>query len=348
MLRYLIPLLLLIVLSQPVHAWEAQVFSGKGRDATDTDLLPHFQDSGSTWYSEDYTFTFHTTGSTRLYLKVGMSNALGGKGTAFTNGWLRVGKKKANLQRTVESGKWSAGKKSFSLRLPAVSLSGDRKKINLVINSGGLKANLTLKARVPGFHPGSVKLEKQGYINMVVWPKMEVSGAVINEETGKTYMVTGWCILTHASSTLGPGHLPPRWFYFKSQSGRNPVLFQGFELGPDFGSTAHGWMLAVKGDDYLVRSNNVSIQTVNQQETRGTEIPWSLLMEEVRGATAAVKAVKLRRVVDRLKKLPKLQRAIVSKLIQPRQFIFDGAMEVQPVDGKLIKSKGKFKVETIR
>ena len=347
--RIITALVVLVFATGPAAAWEAKVFEGDPVDAEDVDLLPHTAASDRQFYSEDYTFTFRLSGTVKMSLKVGMSNLLGGPGSAFADGYVKTRGKKRTLQAAFPAGSWSTDPKRFKVKMPDLSMRGDARVIELKFEADGAKVDAQLRAAVPGFRPGTgrIVLADQGYVSMVVWPKMQVTGTV---QVGDTkYRLAGYCIFTHAATTVEPQHIPNNWFYFKGEDSDHPVLFQGFQLTEQFGGTRHGWAVAVTGEHYVLRTNRLSLEPANIKDTRGKALPWSLLLKGPDGkALGAIKADRLNRVRDRLKKLPPLQAAIIRKFINPHRYLFRAEMELADDQGKLTRTVGEYKVETMR
>jgi len=233
--------------------------------------------------------------------------------------------------------------------MPDFSMKGDTREIRLRFEADGAKVDAKLKAVVPGFRPGTGKVElaDQGYVSMVVWPKLQVTGTV---QVGEVkFRLSGYCIFTHAATTVEPQHIPSTWFYFKSKDPDHPVLFQGFQLNEQFGGTRHGWALAVKDESYLLRTNRLNLEPANVKDTRGAALPWSLLLKGQEGAAlGAIKADRLGGVRDRLKKLPPFQAAIIRKFINPRRYLFRAEIELDNGQGVNTRTVGEYKVETMR
>ncbi len=346
--RTIVAAALLALWSVPALGWEAKVFDGDASKAEDADLLPHVQASDRPFYSEDYTFTFRLAGTVKLALKMGMSNVLGGPGSAFADGYVKTAGKRRNLQASYPKGTWSSQGDRLKIKASDFSLKGNRKELKLKYRADGAEVDATLSAVVPGFRPGSGKvvLGEQGYVSIVVWPKMKVTGTV--KVDGKTYRLAGYCIFTHAATTVEPRLMPSTWFYFKGEDPDNPVLLQGFQLTEEFGATYHGWAVAVEGETYALRTNQLTLRPAGVQDTRGAQIPWSLLLEDGTGNTlGAIKGDRLTGVKDRLKKLPAFQAAIIRKFIDPRRYLFKGQMELKVGSGKRVLTEGEYKVETM-
>ncbi len=347
--KTMVLVLIFSFMASTAWAWEASVFEGEPADAEDADLLPHRAASDRQFYSEDYTFTFRLTGTVEMHMKVGMSNLLGGPGSAFADGYVKTRGKKHPMQGAFAKGTWSSDANRFKVKMPDFSMRGDRRVIKLRFDADGAKVDAELRAVVPGFRPGTGKvvLADQGYVSMVVWPKMQVTGTV---QVGEVkYRLAGYCIFTHAATTVEPQHIPSTWFYFKGKDPDHPVLFQGFQLTEQFGGTRHGWAVAVQGEKYVLRTNRLTIEPTNVKDTRGAALPWSLLLKGPDGEVmGAIKADKLGGVRDRLKKLPALQAAIIRKFINPRRYLFRAEMELSDGAGKSTRTVGEYKVETMR
>jgi len=335
------------------RAWEAHAFEGEGADAVREDLLPRSSSSGEAFYSEDYGFDFRLEDKSFVSLQLGMSNVLGGKGSAFVKAAVKVpGVKRRSVKKTVEKGAWSFDKEPFKLDIGGVRLFGDHKQMRVAWEITGVEVSLELKAEVPGWRPGSGKVDlgENGFVEIVVWPKMAVTGTVKEKKTGKTVKVKGVCMLTHSASTVSPALMPPRWFYFKGGSASDPVLLQAVDLGEAFGGKVVGWMLAVEGSKVVARSNSLGISAVDVKEVKpGVKVPWAIYMkDDAAGLEGAVKGEKFHKEVDRLRHLSKLQAALVRKLINPVRYVFAGRMELKTKAGKTFKFQGSYKVETVR
>jgi hypothetical protein len=349
MRSHAIPLLLsLVLLPLPAAAWEAEVFKGDAADATLEDLMPRIADRGAPYYSEDYTFTFRLAGTVGMQLKIGMSNLLGGEGSAFADGWVTTRGKRRRISRTWEKGKWNSAADRFALTMEDLDLKGTPRKLKLRFEADGAAVDAELEAVVPGFRPGTGKvvLEDQGYVSIAVWPKFAVTGSVKVGE--KSFRLAGYALLTHAVSTVPPQHMPATWYYFKGDDFDNPVLFQAFQLPEAFGGTLHGWALAVEQDRYLFRSHRIVASPTALKDTRGATLPWALLLADADAAMeGAIKAERLRSVRDRLARLPSLQAAIIRKFIDPRRYFFAGKIELK-VGKRRIRADGEYKVDTMR
>ena len=335
------------------QAWEAKVFEGEVVDAEPSDLHPHTADAEKVFYSEDYSFTLRVEGKMGLSLKFGMSNVLGGKGSAFVDASVRApGMKKNRLRKTYAAGDWSFQPEPFELKMKDLLFSGDPARLKLAYETERARVELQLDAAVPGMRPGTGKAEisGEGYVGIVVWPKMRISGTIFDKKKEKSHAVKGWAIFSHAASTLPPGQMPERWYYFKSTSRENPVLFQALTLSEEFGGTTHGWLVVVEGEKVLLRTTALELTPTTFKKTKGASLPWAFYLkgENEAGLEGAIQASKLKRAVNRLKKLPALYANIVRKFVNPTRYTFKGEMELALPGGKKVRVDGEYKVETLR
>lgn len=343
----------LVLFPGAARAWEAKVFEGEPVDAVQADLFPHRSDSDGTFYSEDYSFTLRLDGKMGLNLKFGMSNLLGGKGSAFIDASVRApGMKRHKLRKTYAAGEWSFEEEPFALKLKDLTFSGDPTTLNVAYETSGARVSLQLVAMVPGMRPGSGRatITGEGYVGIVVWPRMTVTGTIYDKVKKKEHKVTGGAIFSHAASTLPPGHMPPRWYYFRSTTRESSVLFQALTLLEEFGGTTHGWLVVVEGKKVLFRTTAMDLTPTSFKKTKGASLPWALYLKG-RGEwklEGAIKATKLKRAVNRLKKLPKLYANIVRKFVNPTRYTFGAEMELLLPGGKKIRVDGEYKVETMK
>jgi hypothetical protein len=286
-----------------------------------------------------------------MQVKFGMSNLLGDNGTGFVDAGMSFkGVGKARLRQKVAKKQWSFEKSPFSLDFDSLVFSGDAALMKVEMKRGKMHGLLEMQAVVPGFRPGSGRVEVpgEGFIECVVWPSLSVKGKIWNAETGASKEFTGNAVLTHSVTTLPPQFQPPRWFYFKGDDPDRPILLQGVQLGEEFGGKAYGWAVVVEGGSTVARVKGFAVTPVDLRPKDDATIPWGLYLEDkASGFEGAVKGTKLKKVADPLKRLPPVEAALVAKFIRPRNYFFDGEIELK-VDGKTYKAKGLYRIDTLR
>lgn len=351
-MRQTLMLAVLLVLPSSVLAWEARVFQGAPARAATSDLHPRVDHAGGTFYSEDFNFSFSLNHGASVKLKFGMSNLLGGHGSAFATGAFRTRKSGARekLHGTIPPGAWSFSADPFTLIIDKIKFSGDAKQMVLGFDGEKVAVTLRLSAVVPGWKAGSGKVEfaDSGFVEMVVWPKLEVEGTLTDKQSGETTEVAGLCLLTHAVTTVAPHLMPDRWFYFKGLSRTNPVLFQGVRLSEQFGGGTYAWLLAVEDDRFVAESTSLFVEEIEVRSADGAELPWGLFAEERQGSTeVGIRVTRYKGFVDKLKRLSKLQAAIVRKFINPRTYRFAAELEFTLPSGETRRVQGKYVIETV-
>ena len=350
----LLPTLLMAALLAPsaASAWDARAFDGDATRLTQEDLFPRKQASRETYYAEDYSVLFQPDKKGKLNVKFGVTNGLGEEGAAFVAWSMRApGIAFRKTKKTIRAGKWKFEDHPFSLDIGEMKFSGTERKMKVSFTRKGVHARATLTATVPGWRPGSGKVElaNQGFIEVMIWPKMKVEGVIEVPKSGKKVKFKGYCVLTHAVTTIPPQFQPPRWFYFKGKDLSNPILFQAVQLGEEFGGQVYGWFLVVEKNKIVAQSNILDISPTDVREKEKVSLPWSMYFNDpAQGIEGGIRAGLLKKAVDQLKKLPPFEAALIAKFIQPKMYLFDGELEIAIADGRRFRASGTYKIETIR
>ncbi len=334
-------------------AYEASVFKGTSAKATASDLLPHAGAMDKTFYSENYLLNCDMEGKARLQVKLGASNVLGKSGSGFADvTFAAPGIPSQKLQKTVGPGKWSVSKAlPFKLQVAGTELSGDDQSLHLTASTSRARLKVDFTATTPGWKPGNgrVELGDQGYFAITVWPALDVKGTVTDAKNGKAVPVTGRCIFNHAVSTLPPELMPDRWFYFRTEGEGAALLFQALQLPEAWGGKSFGWVVGVKDGKLILSASRLELAQSDVRPRGDINIPWALIGKDpAAGVECAVKGSKLRKVVDRLRKLPAFEAALVRKFINPIRYLFDAQMECSATNGTKVRASGEFIVETLR
>ncbi|MBM4355574.1 MAG: hypothetical protein FJ109_17595 [Deltaproteobacteria bacterium] len=339
--------------SLPAAAYEALVFQGQPVEVTAADLLPHAKVADKTFYSENYLFNCDMDGKAKLQVKLGASNVLGKSGSSFADvSFSAPGLKSQRIQKTVPPGKWSVSTTlPFKFKGAGVELAGDHKTLRITAATSAAALAVDLTSATPGWKPGNGRIEfgDQGYFSIVVWPSLEAKGTITDTRSGKVTAVSGTCIFNHAVSTLPPEFMPDRWFYFRSEGHKATLLFQGLLLPEAWGAKAFGWALVSEGGKLKLAAPRLAL-TLSDARPRGDiSLPWAIIgKDSASGIDCALKASKLRKVVDRLKKLPAFEAALVRKFINPVRYLFDASMECAAAGGIRFRTDGEYIIETLR
>lgn len=358
---HVVMLALFLSVATSAQAYEASVFEGQPREATIEDLNPRLDQAGKTYYSEEYSFTVELQDGATATVQFGFSNVLGDTGSAFVNvAWNTKQHKAERVRITLPKGEWSFTKSPFALNLGPVTFTADRK--GFLLKAAGARTDLevTFIPLVPGFVPGSgkIKLGNEGFVEMILWPRLTMRAKISDKKTQMSQTVDGWAVLTHSTSTLPPQFQPATWVQFRSDDPKKLFLLQVVQLPEAFGGTFGGWFVAYDNVKLVASSTKVKVTPVTEGTYGGKAIPVAFLLEDVDQKLAVgLRALKFRRISDQLKKLPKLQRAIVAKYIHPMSYQFGGEAELQMTVGqhfaflpavKATKYSGFLKVDTIR
>lgn len=360
-LRFAATFALCMTLSSAVYAYDASVFEGQPRETKLEDLYPRFDQASKTYYSEEYSFTIELQDEATATVQFGFSNVLGDAGSAFVNvAWNTKQHKAERVRITLPKGEWSFTKSPLAFNFGPVTFSADKKEFTLKATGNKTDLEISFVPLVPGFVPGSgqVKLGSEGFVEMLLWPRLSMRAKVTDRKTNMSQTVDGWAVLTHSTTTLPPQFQPTKWVQFRSDDPKKLFLLQVVQLPEAFGGTFGGWFVAYDNLKLVASSTKLKVTPVTEGTYGGKSIPVAFLLEDAEQKLAVgLRALKFRRISDQLKKLPKLQRAIVAKYIHPMSYQFGGEAELQITVGqhfaflpavKASKYTGFLKVDTIR
>lgn len=350
----LVALLLGLVLLQPrgAEAWEAKAFLGDSPEGSVSDLFPRIEERSARFYAEDYALVLDLEEGFHADIKFGASNLGESHGAGFTRcRWKGKGVKTEKVDAKMERKSWSFKKDPFQLRMKTLSLTGTEKKMHLRVVGKHSTLDLTLVAEVGVWRPGNGRLElaDQGFVELILWPRLKVSGTMSDNKTHEVTRFTGTAVLTHSLTTIPPQHQPPRWFYFKSDDATAPFFFQGVQLGEAFGGGFYGWLLWVKDNAVMAQSASLGLSPVDNRRTGDSSLPWGLYFsDELAGLEGVIQADEHRKTEDLLDKLAPLEAAVVGRFVHPVTHFFKARMELRLKDGTRLSGSGTYKVQEIR
>ena len=337
------------------QAEEFAPYAGEVVAISDADLplkIAEYKDSP--FYTEEYSFAFHPVNKPPYTIRIGVSNMGHGRGAAFVHGSIIKGKKgkriRYRIKESASAGTWKQGTEPFFIEVGRHRLRGGVQGFNLHLETDEMTADLEIKPMVPAWRPGTgrVDLARGEGLEVIVWPRAEVLGVIKarGEKTKVLTAVKGYAVVTRILSTASPALQPRRWVNFKSVKKDHTVLAQAFLPPAVKGDKLHGWSLVATDEEILLATHALEFKLGDFREDHGTKIPWIFTWagEGVRGA---VQALKLRSVVDELEKLPALERAVVSRFIQPMTWFLRGKYEVE-AKGKKLSGPGSLVVNKIK
>jgi len=349
-----VSLLIAMCLHAPkaAHAWDARAFEGEFQPVTASDLHPRVEHQDQKFYAEDYTLVLELQDGFKAEIKLGMTNLGEAKGSAFARcRWVGPEVSPEKVDMKLKKRSWSFRTDPFSLRMRQLTFGGSPEKMSLKVVGKESTMELTLKAAVPAWKPGNGKLilADQGEVEIILWPLLNVSGAILKHKAKEVVRFEGTAVLTHSLTTIPPQHQPPRWFYFRGSDARNPLFFQAVQLGEAFGGTIHGWVLWIKDAAIHAQSANLGISLVDVRSMDSGAQPWGLyFVDEIQGIEGAIQAEAWTRTVDPLKKLSKMEAAIVSRIVRPLSHFFRAAVEIRVKDKDPLRGDGTYKIEQMR
>ncbi len=351
----IVAVVLLLAIPLAAQAEEFAPYAGEAAAISNADLpLRTAEYKDSPFYTEEYSFAFHPVKKPPFTIRIGASNMGHGQGTAFVHGLVIKGKKgkriRYRINESAPAGAWKQGTEPFFIKVGKNRLGGSVGGFHLHLETDEMDADFEVRPLVPAWRPGTgrVDLARGEGFEVIVWARAEVLG-VIKAKGEKKRVVTavkGYVVVTRILNTVSPGLQPRRWVNFKSVKKDHTLLVQAFLPPAVKGDDLHGWSLVATDEEVLVATHALEFKLGDFREDHGTKIPWIFTWagEHVRGA---VQALKLRSVVDELEKLPALERAVVSRFIQPMTWFLRGKYEVE-VMGKKLSGPGSLVVNKIK
>lgn len=349
---------LALLIVSPAQADDFAPYAGEAVAITDADLpLKAGQYKDSAFYTEEYSFAIHPAQKPPFTIRIGVTNLGLERGRAFVHGSIiksgkgrKAKKTRYKIEETAAAGAWKQGTEPFSLEIGKVRLGGTVEGFDLHIETDEITATLEIRPVVPVWRPGTgrVDMAKGEGFEVMVWPRARVIGSIKMKDQKKKVLsgVKGYAVVTRILNNVSPGMQPRRWINFKSVKEDHTLLFQAF-LPPEVkGDKLHGWTLAVAGDETIGATHALEIKLADFREDHGTKIPWVVTWQG-EGVRGGVLAEKLRSVIDELAKLPALERAVVSRFIQPMTWYLRGKYEVE-VGEKKLSAKGNLIINKIK
>jgi len=353
-------LTVLVATAVTVHsanAYEVRAFAGKSRRAKVADFAPRVankENKVNKFYSEQYSFDNSPDGGGNLWFQIFFSNmgVKNGRAALLVN-FTPPGGKKMKTRQLFDAGKWShsvEGKK-LTITLGKSTFTGDGSTWEAHLETDDFVADCTVKNAVPAWRPGGGmvyygKGKKSYYGVTLLTPRGHFDATVKSKSVGE-HALTGLTYGDHSIINIPPNLQSHRWVKMRKVGKRKTVLLTVLETSEEYGSKWVGWFVVAGNKRIEATGTNPTLELTDLKKDpkNGYEVPKSILITGATGVDSlmgAIKVKKLKRRRDKLAGLSTLEKAVVSKLVQPVSYSHRSVFEFQYKRGEKVKKvKGK-------
>ncbi len=344
--------LMLTVLTNQAAAYEVRAFAGKNRKATIDDFMPKLdqaENKTNKFYAEQYSFAFSPEGKEKfwfqfLIVNMGISNGKGAVRVHFTPG----GGKKIKAESTFSRKEWSAAKegKALKLKMGDNVFTGDGKQWKAHFKNKHFEADCTITNSAPAWRPGggSVYYGKgtsRYYDVTLLTPRGKFEADIVMADSGKKYHLTGTVFGDNSVINISPNLQARRWVKTRKIGRKYTVMLTTLQTSEQYGSEWVGYFFVASNKGMVATATNPKLELAGLETDpkNGYEVPTIVLLSEaggVKGFAGALQAKKRLYRKDQLSSLDPIEKAMVSKLIQPVTYKYRAAYEF-----KFLSRKGK-------
>ena len=330
-------------------------YTGEKRPIDEASLAPALL-SGE-HYSDKYTIEGYLDGGGEVYVSALIKNfGMGdGKLTFKSRLILADGTTLKGGGNEKKRDDWSFTKSPFSLNADGQEISGTPKKLVVKGTGAGYSFELTFTPTVQPWRPGSGRITfgKPDLLwdTTLLQPKSRLVGWV--EVNGERKDVKGYGYAIRTYATVPPHEMAKRWVDFRAIAGSTVVYYKEFTAPDKLGGITVPYLLVAHKGKVIFESLDPKATygdffTDNKAENQ-YRVPKKLLIsDEKDGKTLklGIVATTMRNREDVLAGLSSIERAVVSKLAKPVNYLFKGKFEVQ-VEGAegTVTGSGKGTIE---
>jgi len=329
--------ILVLLLALPATAVEPVSHFGKAQPATLADLQPHL--FGRESYSESWSHgVWDAQGKFLLGIDFMVTNlGVGDHKGAVSLELVDEKGKHSYCKKEYDDDEWKWSREVFRLDFGKNRLSGDTRRLQLVVECQQYRVELTFDNQLPAAKPGGGKLsfgDEGNYWLVFTSPRSRVSGTVTS--AGKTRRVSGIGYADHSRLTIAPYDMARRWFRFKHIVADSSLVMAAMETCEDFGHVLRGWALYVDeaGQSLVTGQVNFAFSDYirDSKSDAGYSIP-RLVRFAAAGAggqlLGTLRMTGLKEVRDPLARLGAIKRAIVRRYTKPRDYYINANLKLK-------------------
>jgi hypothetical protein len=350
-------LALSVLMAGNVLAYEVRAFDGKSRKAKVADFTPHVdskENKVNKFFSEQYSFDSNTEDGGNLWFQIFFSNMgmKNGRAALLVN-FTPPGGKKVTTRQLFDAGKWSHSVESgkLTITLGKSTFSGDGMVWNAHLVTKEFVADTTITNTVPAWRPGGGMAYygkgKKSYFGVTLLTPRGRFEATVKSDTAGEHALTGLTYGDHSVINIPPNLQSHRWVKLRKVGKRKTVMLTVLETSEEYGNKWVGWFV-VAGDKRIEATGTnpiLELSDLKKDPKNGYEVPQSVLITGATGVDSlmgAIKVKKLKKRRDKLAGLSTLERAVVSKLVQPVSYSHRSLFEFQYKRGEKVKKvKGR-------
>lgn len=349
---------LISFLAPSAGAYEIRPFAQKNRKATLEDFLPKVdarENRHNKFYAEQYSFAFSPEDDYSFWFQIVVTNM----GVANGRAALRVdfspkGKDEIETRTSFKRDEWSYSSDGgmLSMKLGENVFSGDGKTWKGHFVNERFTADCTITNSVPAYRPGGGTVyfgEKNNayYDSTLLTPRGTFEADVVMKDTGDKHHLTGLVFGDNSVSNMAPNLQARNWIRMRKIGKRHTVSMTMLKTSEQYQNRWVGYFFVASDKRMIGCGTNPEVEVADfeRDAKSGYQVPRIVLLSEGAGVdefSGAIKAGKLTKRRDRLAMLGSIERAVVSKFVQPVFFTYKAAFEFRfKSGGKARKYTGK-------
>jgi hypothetical protein len=327
--------------NEPVSVWKG----GKGGGVRTHHLtMPML---GGEYYSDRYTMEAQFPDKSKIYVSFFLTNMGKGSGKlTVKSSWQEPNGKKSRSKKKLKAGQYRISAKPFSVSAAGHRLSGTPRNFRVSGRAGGIAFNLVFRPGLRPWRPRTGRttfgMSGQKYLDTtLVSPRGKVTGWV--RSNGRKDTLSGAGYVTHTHQNIAPHHMFKRFLSVRSTENDTVVYLKEYTTPDRYGKKRIGYLYVARAGKVLIARSYAGMRfgrmVTDRKHSSLYKIPFRIRVKSKRKGrkiTVTVNASRIRRRVDQLKTLSKLERIVVRQFARPMSYNMDATVtvSVQEPDGQ--------------
>ena len=349
-----------------VQAYEVKAYAKKTRKAKLADFVPkadRAENKKNKFYIEQYFYTFKPADGSKFWFQIAITNmGLANGRAALVIDFKPKGGKKTHIKVPFKKrSDWSYSKDGGKLTIKLSdknTFSGDGDSWTAHFDTDKLTVDCTITNGMRAIRPGGGNVfygkgGKQYYDVTLLTPRGTFEADITVKATGEKHHLTGVAFGDNSTTNVSPNLQASHRIKLRKISKKLTILVNLVRTSEQFESKWVGFFFIASGKRMLGVGLNPTVDTADMEKDpkTGYQIPRIVLLsggQGVEGLKVAIKGLKQTGRHDRLADLTAVERAVVSKLVQPVVFRYRAAFEFQFMrkgKPKTFKGKGRYSFE---
>lgn len=347
----------LVALSLPARGYQVRGFAANSSKARLEHFVPRSdaaENHHNKFYSEQYSFDSSTDGDANFWFQIFISN-MGVKNgrAALLVHYTPEGGRRIKSRTVYEKGEWSYETTGDRLviTLGKNTFSGNGRSWQAHFENDKFVADYKVTNTAPAWRPGGGtvyygKGHKSYYDVTLLTPRgaFEVDVTV---PSGDKARLAGTAYGDHSVINLAPNLQARRWIKMRKVGKNYTILLTTMQTSEQYESRWLGWFMVVSDKGIKVTAVNpgMELSDLVNDPKNGYQIPSIVMFNTAAGTAGFQGAIKAGRQVkrqDKLQDLSAIERAVVSKIVQPVSYKYRSSFEFRyDLNGKTRTVKGK-------